>query len=106
MAEPMDPVQAMDDDAIDALVADWARSGQRQALQPKERTAEVIEEDRLPSALPVAELPPPEPVSWAVEGLILAGDVNLAVADGGVGKTTLAIVVAGAKTVGSSVFGL
>lgn len=73
--------------------------------QYADKLANLDSVDGLPLALPVAEIPPPDPIPWAVRGLILAADLNLLVSDGGVGKTTLATAIAAAKAVGRPAFG-
>jgi hypothetical protein len=50
----------------------------------------------LPRAVCALDAPPAEAVRWIVPGLIPAGEIGLIGSDGGAGKTTLALHIAGA----------
>lgn len=62
------------------------------------------EDTPLPSAICALDAPPAEPVAWTVDGLVLAQEITLLVADGGVGKTTAALAIAGAVAGGALAF--
>jgi putative DNA primase/helicase len=69
---------------------------------PKEPAG--AEETPLPAAVCALDAPAAGPIGWTVAGLILANEITLFVADGGVGKTTAALAIAGAVAGGYLAF--
>jgi energy-coupling factor transporter ATP-binding protein EcfA2 len=61
------------------------------------------DEDTLPLAIRAMDVEPGDPVKWRVHGHIPSGELVLIVADGGVGKTTVALAIAGAVAGGYAV---
>lgn len=90
--------------AADAGNPDLSVAKLRARIERHAQEAAELDDDRLPPVLPLSELPPPEPVKFAVKNLLVAADINLGVADGGVGKTLLATAISGWIANGSPVF--
>jgi hypothetical protein len=53
-------------------------------------------EESLPTATRALDAPPPEPIAFTVPGLVPQGDLGLIGSDGGVGKSTFALLILGA----------
>jgi len=95
-----------DDDIEDIMPVDdrearisVVRDGAPAAASPAPDDAE------LPHAIRALDAPPPEPIGWAVEGLILAGELALFAGEGGSFKSTVGLHIAAAAAGGYPVFG-
>ena len=60
--------------------------------------------EALPLAVSALEADPPAPPSFAITDFLLASEIHLLVSDGGVGKTTLALAIAGSMASGRELF--
>ena len=58
----------------------------------------------LPLAVSALKAEPPDAPSFVINGFLLASEIHLLVSDGGVGKTTLALVIAGSVASGRELF--
>jgi hypothetical protein len=64
----------------------------------------VVEENGLPMAIRAIDAPPPEPIAWCVEELLVTRELALFAGDGGSFKTTSGLHIAGAVAGGYSAF--
>lgn len=94
-------------------VSDWVQAGGTlaQLEQLIEATPPTTAEElsdtpgALPRAVRLLDAPEPEPLTWAVESLWVAGEIGLLVGDGGSFKSTAALAMAGAMAGGYPVWG-
>ena len=84
-------------------VSDWLDAGGAvDELRQLVQKAPVWQDpDALPRAVPIGELPPEPPVKWLARGA-LPRDIVLISSDGGVGKTTVALAIAGHSATGTA----
>jgi RecA-family ATPase len=78
---------------------------QRRPAVVQRRPPAEKESATLPSAIRALDAPKPEAIGWAVEGLILAGELALIAGEGGSFKSTVALHIAAAAAGGYPVFG-
>jgi hypothetical protein len=96
-----DDAQSWEPSADDVAFA--LSDGDDRHSAPATRDAAVA--PALPIAIRALDAPPPEPIGWAVEGLILSGEIALFAGEGASFKSTVALHIAAAAAGGYAVFG-